>query len=70
MFYDVNSQAFVSFLRTSGNSKCVGRVLIVRDLTAALRGTGCLSVALRGRQSRSATTFCSAEECVALTLVL
>lgn len=29
MFYDVNSQAFASFLRTSGNSKCVGRLLIV-----------------------------------------
>lgn len=29
MFYDVNSQAFASFLRTSGSSKCVGRLLIV-----------------------------------------
>lgn len=27
MFYDVNSQAFASFLRTSGNSKCVGSLL-------------------------------------------
>lgn len=29
MFYDVNSQAFASFLRTSGSSKYVGCLLMV-----------------------------------------